>query len=402
MASIRASGFKSYDSARIKARVEFREYIRRFSGFYDAEREALEFDKVRTKNMSALARWDAEQASNTWIRQALRKDGTYKRHGMVYDPSIARQTMEDMGMEGYRSLGSPSSSPRGGSGGFFRSKHWRPYDEPARRLNPIAAGSAPSGAGRPATGGSGTMLSRFGGTKGFGGKGLMGASASRVRSAKEMFMNPATFMRRALIFWAADEITRGYSRAAGWDKVSYLDDSVSVEAKIAPPDRMAETILRGAGGILAGGVGSMGAPFRRVMAMSPTMQVIFGPAEVARKEALADAAVEWASGGFRGMSPFEIQDKFGEESMKAAAEVSRQVKAKAIDKFDRSVDRTIDRMQDALAARGVGTIDQIKTRYKQTGDAHKALKRMTAQEALNAPSMSDIQNQVLNRMKQQP
>lgn len=397
MAGFRARGFKYLDPLHELERSEYYTRDRR----RQARNERLVDDWIDRMNRRPAERPDYWENSSRRqipgeVDPSLRTGGKWRprpKNIKVHVPSWSARTVYGMGPE--QGMPSPATSPRSSGGGFFRANHWRPYDVPSRRLNPVAASGS-----RPATGGGGmgTFLSRYGDAKGgLGNGGIFGASASRYRSAREFLNNPNNFMRRAALVYFIDEIGKGITNYRGWNKVSYLDTVEDIEKKLPKKDAVESVIMGTAAGV-ASFVTGVASPFRR--AGNLLLAPFFGEAQAARMESLGNAIQEYARNGFQGPSPRYMVNQLGMDVNKELVVQAKEVKRRAIQDLVEATDRTVDRMQDALARRGVGSIDKIKTAYKLSPDAAKALKTFTARRSLQAASVEEVTKEVLNRQRQ--
>lgn len=290
---------------------------------------------------------------------------------------------------------SGTNTRRGGAGLFYQSNDWRPSDSPKRRM---PGGLNPSTAGKRAVGSesTGTFFSRHGDRKPFA-RGIFGHSASRYRSAKEFSSNPNTWMRRSLVLWAADEVTRTMRGALNYDDVSYLDDHKTAESKIG------EITTRDAIGAVTGAV--VGVPLKIANWGARIGTLIGGAifnehAEAARIQSFFDEWTDVISGGFRGAAPGTEMDIARNVILPGLRrERADEVRKKSKARFSRMIDDTIDRMMDNLTLRGVGTIKNIVSTYKQSDSGKRALDRIKkAETQKQTEDRGDIMDEALKRV----
>ena len=214
---------------------------------------------------------------------------------------------------------------------------------------------------------SATMLSRFGANKDMS-PGLLGASASRMRGAKNLMARPGTWLSRFAPFWIANEVSKGVQEWRNWDMVSF--DMSNNEAKRAMGNDPinAGSVTRGILGAevkIAAGV---------LSATAPIGMLLFGAneEEAARAQDLIQSYSNWAAGGFRGDNPHTAFAKAQASYVPHIENVRAQARRSAMGRFDQAITDGIVVHRDTLARRGVGGVKTVRGAYSSRPEIREA------------------------------
>lgn len=271
----------------------------------------------------------------------------------------------------------------------------QPMDPPDRRIGSLTGSSGRGGQSVP------TMLSRFGANKDHG-SGLMGASASRLRGAKNLMAHPETWMKRYAPFWIASEVSRGYTNWRGWNKVSYDMTNTDANKALNNPSSFSESAVRSVGGTLTNTAINVMSPFMSIGAAAynwTTLSLLTGKrseADMARAVATIGAFGNWAQSGFKGQNPISALESSDEEVLHVADSERSQARKRAQSQFDHAVEDGLVRYKDTLAIRGVGGVDDVSRNLKRRDDFKAILNGWTTRE-LGQVNDSEILEKVSNK-----
>lgn len=377
---------------------------------YSDPAKRLEFKGLLSKYRRALAgetsKWDTTDYSvddqfgyddSLFFR---RDDSLFPEKGRVQPgmASSARRSRASSSGEPEVFRGSPANSPRNTGGPLYRSKDWQPFDDPRRRLGGLS-GVGSGGAGKAPTATT-AFLSRYGANKSFG-DGVLGMSASRIRSSKEFMSHPETWIKRAWIPYVADEVSRAYMSWRHWNRVDYAMDDSEAKAALAS-ERVKDFGEFAIGTVMGVGTNLFGIMHRTSIAAGSAFGII-EESSAAKEASFFEDYGDWASGGFHGPGPKEILSRLPHEMEVERGRRAARSKGKAISRFDALSKDFTDRFAFALSLRGVNPY-KVASRWKNTAEGRAVLENMQKLQLESDTkkgvfSEVDIKKAALNRLR---
>lgn len=201
--------------------------------------------------------------------------------------------------------------------------------------------------------GTGSLFSRYN-NKSLG-PGLAGASASRLRGAKNLGAHPETWMKRYAAFWIASETSKAVQDWRGWDKVSFTMSNQAAKSAMGEPTPVSHLPIHLLGKGAEAGLGIVGmvSPFGTMLGAA-----MMGKSEqdAARANSLISAFGAWAGKGFKGPDPLQAIKLAEAEAVGAAGHAQFKAVEAATRQFHSNISDGLVRAKDTLAIRGVGGV----------------------------------------------
>lgn len=263
----------------------------------------------------------------------------------------------------------------------------------ARRIGSLTGGQ------RAPRQSSATMLSRFGANKDMGG-GLLGASASRMRGAKNLMAHPETWLARFAPFWIAKEVSNGIQNWRNWDKVSFAMSTDEAKRAMGQQPNIGDISrsILGTEASIVGKIVGIAAPIGA--AIGATILPGKSEADAARATDLIDQYTNWAGSGFKGDSPSAAMDKAQNALMPYVESIRTKVRNAVYRQWDKNITDGLETHKDMLARRGVGGINTVRGVLRRRSDMlHQRDAMLTA--ANGNIDYEKLQRDVFNRYLKQ-